>query len=125
MNHKVDIIGLAECNVDWRTCTESLADRFDGWFHIRNLAAQIIEKSVPNYPNLFNQEELQQLQQMLQQEEQHLVEWISKDWVDGHGFISQGRTGLQHRLLLHTAPSKSLTQQVATCNKFKVYSPRL
>ena len=29
IQHKVDIIGMAKCNVDW---TDSLADRLEGWF---------------------------------------------------------------------------------------------
>ena len=32
INQKVDIIGIAECNVDWRIQKETLTDQFDGWF---------------------------------------------------------------------------------------------
>ena len=32
IHHKVDIIGMAECNVDWRTRKDLFADRITGWF---------------------------------------------------------------------------------------------
>ena len=58
INHKVDIKGLAECNVDQRTRTDSLADRFDGWFLPKKIV-QTTGKLVLNYPNLFNPAEQQ------------------------------------------------------------------
>ena len=40
IHHKVDIIGMAECNVDWQTRKDSLADRLSGWFsHKRVICA--------------------------------------------------------------------------------------
>ena len=55
LNHKVDVIGLAEYNVDWRTQKESLADRFNGWFSHKKSAAPTTEALVETSRNHSNQ----------------------------------------------------------------------
>ena len=61
IQHKVDIIGMAECNIDWRTLTDSLAG-----FPTKKRSVRIIKKLVQPYQSPFSQEEQQQSQQIAQ-----------------------------------------------------------
>ena len=53
INHKVDIIGMAECNVDWRSQKETLADRFEGWFSHKKVICSNNWKINPNLSKPF------------------------------------------------------------------------